>query len=57
LEKEYHKIISHHKQKNKPAQNPVALLGLNSRQPKPKHETDATNQTQLNETEKGIGGS
>ena len=35
----------------------AGLLGLNSPQPKPKYETGATNQTQLNETEKGIGGS
>jgi hypothetical protein len=53
----YHKIITHHKQKNKPAQKPAGLLGLNSPQSKPKHQTGATNQTQLNETEKGIGGS
>jgi hypothetical protein len=46
--------ITHIKTENKPAQKPAGLPGLNS--PKPKQETGATNQTTLNETEKGIGG-
>jgi hypothetical protein len=51
--------ISHpqNEQRNKPVQKLAGLLGLNSPQSKPKHKTGATNQTQLNETEKGIGGS
>ena len=43
--------------KNKPAQKPAGLSGLNCPKPKPKQETGATNQTTLNKAEKGIGGS